>query len=95
MAAAAEAHADFSLVTTDNPRSENPEQIIRQILAGFGRPERVCVEPDRREAIRKAIAAVEPGDALLIAGKGHERMQIFANQTVPFDDVEVAREYLC
>ena len=95
MAAAAEAHADFSVITSDNPRRENPEQIARQVLAGFRQPERVRMELDRREAIRQAISMAEPGDALLIAGKGHERMQIFANRTVPFDDVETAREFLC
>ncbi len=95
MAAAAEAHADFSVITSDNPRRENPEQIARQVLAGFQRPEHVRMELDRREAIRQGIFMAEPGDALLIAGKGHEKVQIFAQQTVPFDDVEVARECLC
>ena len=94
MAAAAEENADFVMVTSDNPRRENPEEIGRQILAGFRQPERVRMELDRREAIRQAILSAEPGDALLIAGKGHEKMQIFANQTLPFDDVEVAKEYL-
>lgn len=87
--------SDLTLVTSDNPRSEDPLSIIAQIQvgarAGGGRFQ---VEPDRRLAIRAALAAAGPGDMVVIAGKGHETGQQFADRTVPFDDREVAREEL-
>jgi UDP-N-acetylmuramoyl-L-alanyl-D-glutamate--2,6-diaminopimelate ligase len=83
--------ADLAIVTSDNPRSEKPEAIIAEILEGAGEAE---VEPDRREAIARAIAAADEGDVVVIAGKGHEQGQQFADRTVPFDDREVAREAL-
>ncbi len=93
--------ADVVVVTSDNPRSEDPDAIIAEILAGAARAGRragshpVAVEADRRAAIERAIAAALPGDAVVIAGKGHERGQEFARgRTVPFDDVTVAREAL-
>lgn len=94
MAKAAEAHADRIIITTDNPRSEQPEEIARQILSGFSAIEKVQVELDRREAILRSIREMKEGDLLLIAGKGHEKTQVFAYQTVPFDDVLVAKEGL-
>ena len=85
--------ADRVIVTSDNPRSEDPEAIIEQILAGAGPG--VEHEVDRREAIARAIAGAEPGDVVVIAGKGHERGQEFeAGRKLPFDDVTVAREAL-
>ncbi len=85
--------ADRVIVTSDNPRSEDPEAIIEEILAGSGRD--VEHTADRREAIAAAIAAGEPGDVVVIAGKGHEQGQEFeAGRKVPFDDVTVAREIL-
>jgi UDP-N-acetylmuramoyl-L-alanyl-D-glutamate--2,6-diaminopimelate ligase len=85
--------ADHVVVTSDNPRSEEPAAIIEEILAGIGRP--VEHEVDRRVAIRLAIAAAAPGDAIVIAGKGHEQGQEFAGgKKLPFDDVTVAREAL-
>jgi UDP-N-acetylmuramoyl-L-alanyl-D-glutamate--2,6-diaminopimelate ligase len=85
--------ADHVIVTSDNPRSEDPEAIIDEILAGAGH----AVEPtvDRREAIARAIAQAEAGDVVVIAGKGHEQGQEFAGaHKVPFDDATVAREVL-
>ncbi len=90
LAKAAESHSDLCIITSDNPRQEDPQEICRQILSAFQAPEKARVELDRKKAIELAIAQAEPGDAVLIAGKGHERMQIFSHQTVPFDDREVA-----
>ena len=85
--------ADRVIVTSDNPRSEDPEAIIAEILAGSG-PE-VAHNPDRREAIGQAIAEAEAGDVIVIAGKGHEQGQEFeGGRKIPFDDVTVAHEIL-
>jgi UDP-N-acetylmuramoyl-L-alanyl-D-glutamate--2,6-diaminopimelate ligase len=93
--------ADVLIVTSDNPRSEDPEAIIAEIMAGAGGTPRapgappVAVEVDRRAAIERAIALAEQGDVLVIAGKGHEQGQELAGGVkVPFDDVTVAREAL-
>jgi UDP-N-acetylmuramoyl-L-alanyl-D-glutamate--2,6-diaminopimelate ligase len=84
--------ADVAIVTSDNPRSEEPDAIIGEIVAGaVGEVE---VEPDRREAIARAIELAEEGDVVVIAGKGHEQGQQFADRTLPFDDRDVAREAL-
>ena len=93
MGAAARRLADRPIVTSDNPRSEPPEAIIDEILAGAGADaER---EVDRRRAIALAIESAEPGDVVVIAGKGHEQGQEFeAGRKEPFDDVSVAREAL-
>jgi UDP-N-acetylmuramoyl-L-alanyl-D-glutamate--2,6-diaminopimelate ligase len=93
MGAIAARLADSVIVTSDNPRSEDPTVIIDEILAGAG--DDVEHNVDRREAIAQAIAAAEPGDVVVIAGKGHERGQEFAGgRKTPFDDVTVAREVL-
>jgi UDP-N-acetylmuramoyl-L-alanyl-D-glutamate--2,6-diaminopimelate ligase len=84
--------ADFPIVTSDNPRSEDPLAIIEEILAGVVGD--VEVEPDRRAAIGKAIATAGPGDVVVIAGKGHEQGQEFADRKLPFDDRDVARDAL-
>ncbi len=85
--------ADDVIVTSDNPRSEDPEAIIEEILAGIDRP--VQHDPDRRRAIEQAIGSAGPGDVVVIAGKGHEQGQEFENgRKVPFDDVAVARDAL-
>jgi UDP-N-acetylmuramoyl-L-alanyl-D-glutamate--2,6-diaminopimelate ligase len=84
--------ADLAIVTSDNPRSEEPDSIIGEIVAGAAGD--VEVEPDRREAIARAIDAAQEGDVVVIAGKGHEQGQQFADRTVPFDDRDVAREAL-
>jgi UDP-N-acetylmuramoyl-L-alanyl-D-glutamate--2,6-diaminopimelate ligase len=89
----AAAAADLAFITSDNPRSEDPEAIILQVLAGAAAgPAEVRVEADRRRAIRQALGAARPGDVVLILGKGHETGQEFAGRIVPFDDREVARE---
>jgi len=93
MARVAEELADVVIVTSDNPRSEIPEAIIAEIVAGF-RGNDFVVEPDRRAAIRCGIEMCQPDDLLIIAGKGHETYQIFADKTIHFDDREVAREFL-
>jgi UDP-N-acetylmuramoyl-L-alanyl-D-glutamate--2,6-diaminopimelate ligase len=86
--------ADALVVTSDNPRSEDPAEIIEAILAGSGRGPEVAVEPDRRAAIRAAIGDATDGDVVVIAGKGHEQGQTFADRTVPFSDVDEARDAL-
>jgi UDP-N-acetylmuramoyl-L-alanyl-D-glutamate--2,6-diaminopimelate ligase len=84
--------ADVAIVTSDNPRSEDPEAIIAEIVAGMTGP---LVEPDRRAAIEQAVGAADEGDVVVIAGKGHEQGQEFAGGVkLPFDDVTVAREAL-
>jgi UDP-N-acetylmuramoyl-L-alanyl-D-glutamate--2,6-diaminopimelate ligase len=90
--------ADQVVVTSDNPRSEEPGAIIREIMAGIEtvrqRRAQVVELPDRRAAIAHAIRMARPDDLVLIAGKGHENYQIFADRTIHFDDREVAREVL-
>jgi len=91
----AAAEADLAVVTSDNPRSEHPEQIIHEILAGFPLSQREpYVEVDRAEAIRWALEQAEPGDCVLVAGKGHELEQIIGTERIPFDDREVVRTLL-
>jgi UDP-N-acetylmuramoyl-L-alanyl-D-glutamate--2,6-diaminopimelate ligase len=94
MAAEAERGADLVFVTDDNPRSEDPSAITDQILAGFDSPEKVMVIHDRAEAIRQAITEAEPGDIVLIAGKGHESWQEMAGQRIPFSDAGQVRHVL-
>jgi len=84
--------SDVAIVTSDNPRSEEPQAIIDEILAGVNGD--VEVEPDRAAAIEQAISIAADGDVVLIAGKGHEQGQEFADRTIPFDDREVARDVL-
>ncbi|NLO05675.1 MAG: UDP-N-acetylmuramoyl-L-alanyl-D-glutamate--2,6-diaminopimelate ligase [candidate division WS1 bacterium] len=91
MGRAAAELADFTVVTSDNPRSEDPLAIIDAIVAGVV-GEHYAVEPDRRAAIAMAVEMAEPGDLVMIAGKGHETYQIFADRTIDFDDTKVARE---
>ncbi|MFN8109770.1 MAG: UDP-N-acetylmuramoyl-L-alanyl-D-glutamate--2,6-diaminopimelate ligase [Thermoleophilia bacterium] len=87
--------ADVAVVTSDNPRSEDPDEIIREIAAGaVTGPARMVVLPDRTEAIAAAVGMAEPGDIVLVAGKGHERGQEVAGVITPFDDREVARAVL-
>ena len=90
MGRAAEHGGDFSIITSDNPRSEDPAAIIRDIQKGFqGNNYEVVV--DRREAIERAVALAQPRDIVLVAGKGHENYQQFADKTITFDDVQVAK----
>jgi len=101
--------SDIVILTSDNPRSEDPQRIIHDIESGVRKigiprletgsaapPSRsgYGVEPDRREAIRLALAWAQPGDLILLAGKGHEDYQILGTQKIHFDDREIARELL-
>jgi UDP-N-acetylmuramoyl-L-alanyl-D-glutamate--2,6-diaminopimelate ligase len=86
--------ADRVLLTSDNPRGEDPLAIIDAVRTGMRTTAGLTVQPDRRAAIRAAIDDAVAGDVVLIAGKGHEREQVVGDTTVPFDDAEVAREAL-
>ncbi|HEU5143527.1 MAG TPA: UDP-N-acetylmuramoyl-L-alanyl-D-glutamate--2,6-diaminopimelate ligase, partial [Solirubrobacterales bacterium] len=95
MGRAAAELSDLAVVTSDNPRSEQPEAIVEEILAGIGKGDDVVVEPDRHAAIELALSRAAEGDTVVIAGKGHEQGQEFdGGRRVPFDDREVAREGL-
>lgn len=95
MGRAGEVASNVLVVTSDNPRSEEPEAIIAQIVAGLEAPEAAVVEPDRAAAIEAAFRVAAPGDIVVIAGKGHEQGQEFENgRKIPFDDREVARRLL-
>jgi len=87
--------ADFSILTTDNPRTEDPRAIVKQVEEGFaaGARGRYQIIEDRREAIERALDIARPGDAVVIAGKGHETYQEFADAVVPFNDRQVVEEY--
>lgn len=89
-------HSDFSIVTSDNPRNEDPLAIIEEIVAGLKEKEdaHYAVVPDRREAIRHAVYLAHPDDMVVIAGKGHEDYQLIKGKAYPFDDRLVAREYI-
>jgi UDP-N-acetylmuramoyl-L-alanyl-D-glutamate--2,6-diaminopimelate ligase len=101
MGAVAARLSDLVVLTSDNPRSEDPARIVDEITRGLapvappGGPAR-SVTPfetvlDRRAAIDQAVRAAKPGDLVVIAGKGHEQYQVIGDRTLPFDDVEVAR----
>ncbi len=92
MGAVVDQSADIPIVTSDNPRHENPHDIIQQVLKGFQDPSRVKAIVDRREAIHAAIGIADPEDVILIAGKGHETYQILSDQTILFDDRQVAAQ---
>lgn len=94
MGAAAVDGATHVIITNDNPRHEDPQQIIADILAGVPQPVRVQVVPERAAAIEQAIRMARPGDAVLIAGKGHEQEQITGDERRPFSDVAVAKAAL-
>lgn len=94
MGALASAMSDVCIVTSDNPRSEDPEAIIADILEGVEDRERCRVVVDRKQAIEEAVRLAEPTDFVLIAGKGHETEQVLKGRTLHFDDREVARTAL-
>ena len=94
MGRAVEEAADLAVLTTDNPRTEDPQAIQEEVLSGFRLSEDVEVIPDRAEAICSALSRAQPGDCVLIAGKGHETDQIIGQQRYHFDDREVAQEWL-
>jgi UDP-N-acetylmuramoyl-L-alanyl-D-glutamate--2,6-diaminopimelate ligase len=93
MAEVCELLADFTFVTSDNPRSENPLSICEEIIQGFSIHANYTIEIDRSQAIYQAIAMATAKDVILIAGKGHESYQIFATHTISFDDCQVAANY--
>jgi UDP-N-acetylmuramoyl-L-alanyl-D-glutamate--2,6-diaminopimelate ligase len=88
--------ADRAVITSDNPRTEDPVAIIHEIATGVPGElsAKVVVEPDRRAAIRVAVREAEAGDTVVIAGKGHEQGQIIGDRKIPFDDRTVAVEEL-
>lgn len=94
MAKVAEKYADRIIVTTDNPRHEDPQAIIDEVVAGFSSVENVEAILDRRQAIDIAITNAQPGDVVVLAGKGHETSQIVGDVHIAFDDRRVAREFL-
>src|SRR3981189_2680087 len=95
MGEAAGRGSDFVVLTSDNPRSEDPLAIMNDAVVGLQRSgAKYKMEPDRRAAIVMAIKEAGPGDIVLLAGKGHEKVQVTRDGSRPFDDVEVAREGL-
>ena len=94
MGAVAARLADRVVLTSDNPRGEAPAAIIDEVKTGIRDPSTLLVEPDRRQAITRALAEADAGDLVVIAGRGHEQAQVLADGTVAFDDREVAREIL-
>lgn len=95
MGQAAGEGSDVVVLTSDNPRREDPLAIVDQVLPGLtGTSATVIVEPDRRHAIELAIAQAQPGDLVLLAGKGHEKTQTIGERVIPFDDVAIARQVL-
>jgi UDP-N-acetylmuramoyl-L-alanyl-D-glutamate--2,6-diaminopimelate ligase len=96
MGMVAERLSDVVVITSDNPRSEDPQRIIEEIKRGIPTASQTDVRTivDRREAIEQAIELSQPGDLVLIAGKGHEKYQQIGSRVLPFDDVEIARAAL-
>lgn len=94
MTKAVQEHADFAFATADNPRGEALGQIFADMQTGVTAPERITWIDDRRRAISLALDACKPGDCLLVAGKGHESYQEFADTVIPFDDRQVVRELI-
>ncbi|NNN03569.1 MAG: UDP-N-acetylmuramoyl-L-alanyl-D-glutamate--2,6-diaminopimelate ligase [Acidimicrobiaceae bacterium] len=86
--------SDLTIVTSDNPRHESPDAIMNEIVSGVVAGSRVERVADRAEAIARAVAVAEPGDVVVVAGKGHERTQVFADREVPFNDHDVVAEEL-
>lgn len=89
-------YSDYTFITSDNPRTEDPEFILTEIEAGLKEDrietDRYELIVDRRTAIQKAVEMAQPGDVLLIAGKGHETYQVIGKETIDFDDRLVAKE---
>jgi UDP-N-acetylmuramoyl-L-alanyl-D-glutamate--2,6-diaminopimelate ligase len=90
----AEKAADSNVLTSDNPRHEDPREIVAQILDGFQRPAAARVIIDRTAAIHWVLAQAQPGDCVLIAGKGHEAYQIVGDERIDLDDRQIAEEWL-
>jgi UDP-N-acetylmuramoyl-L-alanyl-D-glutamate--2,6-diaminopimelate ligase len=94
MGKVATALADLVVLTSDNPRSEDPDRIIADVKGGTEGPAELVIDADRARAISRALRSARPGDVVIIAGKGHEKGQEIAGRTIPFDDAEVARGVL-
>ncbi len=94
MGKVASKYSDIVIVTSDNPRNENPEDIIEDIKKGLDFSKKIIIQPDREKAIKDAIYSARKGDIIIIAGKGHENYQIFKDKTVHFSDQEVAKKIL-
>ncbi len=94
MGGAAARGADLVVVTSDNPRHEDPGEIIDEVLRGVVPPAELLVEPDRRRAVERAIRRARPGDVVVVAGKGHETVQVVGDRRLPFDDRAMAAEVL-
>ena len=94
MGAIAAANSDVTIVTSDNPRHEDPQAIIDEVLAGIPRGTDVFHDPDRRTAITLALTGAKKGDVLLIAGKGHEEYQVIGDEKIHFSDREVVEEFI-
>ncbi|MBW7942737.1 MAG: UDP-N-acetylmuramoyl-L-alanyl-D-glutamate--2,6-diaminopimelate ligase, partial [Candidatus Kuenenia stuttgartiensis] len=90
----AEKYSDLFWITNDNPRSEDPLNIIREIQRGIKRDSCYKVQLDRKVAIEEALLEAKKGDVVVIAGKGHERCQILKDKSIPFDDCEVVKQVL-
>ena len=93
MGAAAAAHADRLVVTSDNPRSEDPQSIIDQIVAGIPAGTDFATEPDRAKAIHYALSLAEAGDTVVVCGKGHETTQTIGDKIIHFDDRETCAQF--
>jgi len=93
MGAISEKYADVAIITNDNPRTENPADIINEICAGINNLSKTITIPDREKAITKAVSISNSGDIILIAGKGHENYQIIGTEKLPFDDSEVLNKH--
>jgi len=93
MAGVAEQYADYSIVTDDNPRTEDGDEIIEQIVGGFSKGYSYCVNRDRRSAIEHAVSKAAAGDIVVIAGKGHENYQLIGSRKLKFNDREVVEKY--
>jgi UDP-N-acetylmuramoyl-L-alanyl-D-glutamate--2,6-diaminopimelate ligase len=94
MGKVATALADLAVLTSDNPRSEDPDRIIADVKDGAEGPGQLVIVADRARAISRALTTASPGDVVVIAGKGHETGQEIGGRTIPFDDAEVARGVL-
>ena len=91
----AQQNSDFTIITSDNPRYEEPKEIIKDILEGIDRSkDNYMIIEDRKEAIKEAIMKAKKGDTILIAGKGHENYQIIKDEIIDFDDKIIAKEIM-
>ena len=94
MGSIAEEFSDYVLITSDNPRSEEPQKIVNDILMGIKKSDQIKIEIDRFKAIKKSIDCAKKEDIVLIAGKGHEDYQILNDNVIDFDDRKIARKLL-